>query len=316
MEKKRQHIVPRCYQKAWCDPETPPNQEPYIWLVSNDGSEKKKRAPAKSLVGSDVYTIKLPGEGRELIVEETLEKIEASFIQLIDHRISKQYALDPQDRANLCIFAAAMFARVDPQSRTYTEFIQKIHDNVKHLEEAHDLPPGKSIETGAMLENARPHYVAMAIQDLAELYARMSMAILIAVDGDHFITSDSPTVWFNPQAYKWPPFYRSPGLDQADIEVTLPLTPQHLMFLSHRPNITGYRPTTEKVVEEFNRRTRAYCDQWFISWQGEIRSYWFETGTLPEDRWENTPEGKKAAEQRAKFEKLRRQSEGWHKKNK
>jgi hypothetical protein len=309
MEKKRQHIVPRCYQKAWCDPATPPNQEPYIWLISRDGSEKKKRAPAKTFVGTDIFTIRLPDGTRELVIEETLERIENNFVRLIERRISKQYDLDPQDRANLCIFTAAMFARVDPQARTYTDFLQQVHGKVKRLEELHNAEPKTSLTTGAMLENARAKYVAIAIQDLAELYAQMPMAILVAPETDHFITSDSPTVWFNPQAYKLPPLLRAPGLDQADIEVSLPLTPRYLMFLSHRESLLGYRTIPGKMVQEINRRTRAYCDEWFVSWEGEVQPYWFERGTQREDRWENTPEGKQALERKKKFDQLRQQRE-------
>src|ERR1017187_3338756 len=52
----KQHIVSKCYLKAWCDPSTPKGQEPYIWLISRDGSEKTRRAPHKSLTKTNAYT--------------------------------------------------------------------------------------------------------------------------------------------------------------------------------------------------------------------------------------------------------------------
>ena len=98
------------------------------------------------------------------------------------------------------------------------------------MEETHDAEPRSSLETAAMLENARPGYIAMSLQMLAELCHGMSMAILVAPVTDHSITSDSPTVWYNPEAYKWPPFWRTTGLAQESVEVTIPLTPQYALF--------------------------------------------------------------------------------------
>jgi hypothetical protein len=307
MDRKRQHVIPKCYQKAWCDPNTPANQTPYVWMVSKDGQEKRKRSPKKAFVSTDVYTIRLPNGERELIVEDTLARIEGKFVTLVEHKISKEYSLDSQDKANLCIFAAAMFSRVDPQSTTYVNFLQEVHEKVTRMEEAHNAEPRTSIEIAAMLESARPRLVATSLPLLAPTYFGMSMGIFVAPPTDHFITSDSPTVWYNPDAYKWPPFWRSPGLAQEKIEVTMPLTPKYALYLSHNDKVSGYRPLSAKVVLEFNRRTRFHCDKWFVSWQGEVRDEWFDAGTLPEDRWENTPEGKRAAEQRKKHDELRRQ---------
>ncbi|MEO7142261.1 MAG: DUF4238 domain-containing protein [Bryobacteraceae bacterium] len=305
LEKKRQHIIPKSYQKPWCDPTTPSNQTPYIWMISRDGSEKRRKAPEKAFRENDAYTIRLASGDRELVVEDTLAQIESKFAHLIQHKIRKQYALDAQDRANLCVFAAAMYSRVDPQSRSHVNFLQELHDKVQTMEEAHNCEARTSLETAAMLENARPKWVATSLEILAPLYYKMSLAIFVAPSTDHFITSDSPTAWYNPDAYKWPPFGRSPGLAQQKVEVTLPLTSNHVLYLSHDEKISGYRQCTSKIVQEFNRRTRFHCDQWFVSWKGEVRDSWFENGKLPDDCWENTPAGERAVKQNAKYDELR-----------
>jgi len=306
MEKKSQHTIPKCYQKPWCDPATPSNQTPYIWMVSKDGRQKKRKAPEKAFVSTDAYTIKLPSGDRDLVIEDTLAQIESTFVNLLDRKVKKQYSLDSQDRANLRIFAAAMFSRVDPQSRVHVKSLQQLHEKVKRMEETHNAEMSTSLEIAAMLENARPDYVAISLQMLAELYYGMSMGIFVAPMTDHFITSDSPTVWYNPEAYKWPPFWRSPGLAQEKLEVTMPLTPRYALLLSHDEKISGYRQLPSRVVQEFNRRTRFHCDRWFVSWQGEVREEWFDPGIPPEDRWENSPEGRRTAERREKHDELRR----------
>lgn len=275
-------------------------------MVSRDGREKKRRAPEKAFVSNDVYTIRLAGGERELVIEDTLMKIESKFVQLRDHKIMKQYALDLQDKATLCIFAAAMASRVDPQAKNFENFVHELHDMIKSMEEQHGAEPRISLQTAAMLDNLRPNYVAMALPMLAPLYSGMSMAIFVAPATDSFITSDSPTAWYNPDAYRWPPFWRSPGLAQEKIEVTMPLTPRHALYLSHNKRISGFQPLTGRLVQELNRRTRFHCDKWFVPWQGEVRDSWFEEAPPPEDRWENTPEGKRAIEQRQQHEEFKR----------
>ncbi len=51
-EKKKQHIIPKCYLKSWCDPVTPAGQQPYIWRISRDGSTKRKK---KKVTGEVVH---------------------------------------------------------------------------------------------------------------------------------------------------------------------------------------------------------------------------------------------------------------------
>jgi hypothetical protein len=309
MKKKRQHTIPKCYQKPWCDPATPANQTPYIWMVSKDGQQKKRKAPEKAFASPDVYTIRLPDGQRELVVEETLAKIEGRFVDLMRRKVEKHYGLDSQDKANLCIFAAAMFSRVNQQGTVWVDFVKEIHDGVKRMEEQHNAEPSTSLEVAAMLENARPEYIAMSLEILAKMYYEMSMAILVAPLTDRFITSDSPTVWYNPDSYKLPPFWRSPGLAQEKVEVTMPLTPKYSLYLSRNDKVSGYRQLPANIVQELNRRTRFHCDQWFISWKGEVRPEWFDPRTPPEDRWENTPEGKRRAEQQRKYDELRHRYE-------
>ena len=86
----------------------------------------------------------------------------------------------------------------------------------------------------------------------------------------------------------------------------MPITPRFAFYLSHNERNQGYIPIPGPLVQELNRRTRFHCEQWFIPWQGEIRDFWFEEAPAPEDRWENTPEGQRAAELRKEHEEMER----------
>jgi hypothetical protein len=102
-----------------------------------------------------------------------------------------------------------------------------------------------------------------------------------------------PGVWFNPKAHTLPPLYRSPGLAQKDIEVTLPLTPHHLLLISHHRS-PQYVDVERPVVDEQNRCIRFHCTEEFVSKSAETRVIWFDRGTEPPDTWEQSEEGKAA----------------------
>lgn len=296
----KQHLIPNCYLKAWCDPRTPETQTPYIWRIGRDGSSKKKKSPEKSFTATDRYTIALPTGEKNLMVENTLAGLENAFVS-VRAKIERKEELTQEDRATLCLFAAAMHSRTKRAGDHWQQTTQQLHDMVSSMEEQHNLEASTSRQTGRLVEIA-PQYLVMTMLEIqAPMYFAMEMSVFVANDEFGFITSDLPCVWFNPKAHTLPPFYRSPGLAQSEIEVTLPLTPQHLLFISHRKS-PFYLTVGQSVVDEANRLTRAHCDTEFVSWKGETRPYWFETGTMPDDAWENTEAGKKAMRQSAEWE--------------
>ena len=302
-KKKKQHIIPKCYSKAWCDPATPTGHKPYIWQISKDGNTRKKRSPEKSFRETDRYTIKLPRGKRELIVENTLMQTENAFVRLLP-KIRRRQELNDYDRAHLCVFTAAMFSRTKAKGDHFRKQFRRLHEVVEDLEQAHGAEPKTSLETKLFVDYAHQYTIGSALSILPQMFSQMSLAIFETDSEVGFITSDTPCVWFDPDAYKRPPFYRSPGLARRKIEVTLPLTPQHLLFISHS-NLRGYLRAVPRLVDEVNRRTRFYCADYFVSWKGETKPYWFDPGQEPEDSWERSDAGKRVLAEREKRAKAK-----------
>lgn len=307
MKNKKQHVIPNCYLKSWCDPRTPTGQSPYIWRVSKDGNVKKNKSPEKSFTATDKYTIKMPNGDRDLTLETTLGRLENDFTQVLT-RIRRRDNLTVLDRARLCFFTAAMHTRTVAMGEHWKQMQQEMHDKVVALEKEHNAPPVTSLETANMVEYAHQQLIAMGVQVQAPMLFRMAMTVFVTGDDLGFVTSDTPCVWFNPNWYKLPPLYRSPGLAQNGIEVTLPLTPHHLLLISHQPRAL-YVDVNSAIVDELNRRTRFHCEEEFVSWKGETRPYWLDPGKPPDDRWENTPEGKAALAEAEKHKKWREEYE-------
>jgi len=303
----KQHIVSKCYLKAWCDPNTPRNHEPFIWLISRDGSKKERRAPQNCLTKTDAYTVTF-GDGKiDLRVESTLSQLERQFVD-VQEKLSASQPIDAHDRAYLAAFMATMHSRTDPFAEGMKDAWSRLHSMVKSVEEvikrgdvetlrsSSIMPseghPVSSEQVSHLIENARPLAVEATLETAAPIIWRMRFAFLRAPEGSFFVTSDNPCVWFNPQAYKMPPLYRGAGLAMKDIEVTMPITPKVLAVVTHSPTAQGYFSVNDSVVQELNRRTVGFCDEQFVSNSAETQPLWFDPGTPPPDAWENRDRSK------------------------
>jgi hypothetical protein len=272
---KNQHIIPNCYLKSWCDPRTPPGQRPYIWRISRDGTQKKKKSPEKSFIARDPYTIKMPNGERNLVIETTLGRIEGDFMRVLS-RIRRLHNLTTLERAHLCLFTAAMHRRTARMGEHWKKQYQHLHNIVVELEEKLNVAPAQSLETGVMVEYAHQHLIDMSIKREAPMLFQMSMTIMVTDDELGFVTSDKPCLWFNPSLQHLRPQHRHlAGLGQKQIEVTMPLTPQHLLLISHEP-FPLYISATRDAVDEANYLRILFCEKEFVSWKGETRPSWFD----------------------------------------
>ena len=296
MEKKNQHVIPECYLKAWCDPATPKNYTPYVWVHTRDGSSTRKRAPQKLFTETDFYTVKLDDGSRSLVIEDSFSVIED---RLRNNRLKDFAKLSDEERALLCVFTAMMSMRTKSQRANWTDFFSKLHDQVESMEKFHNAEPTTSLETAEMKEYGHHMYMGHSIDVIAEWLFRMKMVIFMTGQKERFITSDRPCVWFNPEAHKFPPFYRSPGLAQERIEITLPLSPNYFAVFSWTrwnekmsfsqaeiDKVGDCVPITDRIVTEMNRRTRGHSYESFVTQSQEIDPKWLDPGEEPEDSWE------------------------------
>jgi hypothetical protein len=307
-QKKQQHILPQCYQKSWLAPDCPSDFEPYVWLFKKDGTEKKRKAPKHVFVENEKYTIRLNDGSRDLIVEDTLMRTEDAFMAVLP-KIKDRRKLETEDIGRLCVFTAAMHARTNTMGRQFRKFLGDIHELVVKGEHDHNAPPITSLETKDMAQYAHQRMIQATLQVVPQMLFRMSLAILETNERLGFITSDTPCVLFDPDAYRRPPGLRSPNLSNTHIEVSLPLTPEHALVFSHS-RVRGYMPAVPQYVDDLNRRVRFGCSEHFISWKGETNPFWFEEGAPPDDAWENTTEGKHAMQ---RMERHRKAQEAWEK---
>jgi hypothetical protein len=268
-----QHFVPKCYLSEFVDPNTPAGQEPYVWVFSRDGKNKKKRAPVNLFTENHLYTIEFNGE-KDFSIEQNLSKIEDRFVHVME-TIKKKKPLSDHEHAYLCIFVAAQLQRTLRFKKNQENFIQQLIDHGTQISLAHGVTDSRQVkEWTEYKKDIHKLQLMDGLPFLANIIQQMKIAFLCSPDikKHPFITSDEPCVLFNPDL-QWQRFY-GPGFAQQNIQLTMPLCPETTVMFSWA-NYHGYGLLTPPQVENLNRMGRSYAEKEFVSSTPNKKWIWF-----------------------------------------
>lgn len=303
---KRQHWVSQCYLEAWVDPDTPEGHAPYVWVISREGDKIKRKAPENIFWETDMYTIPTNDGGRDLTLEHGLAGLEQAFATIRRRVLDEQIALSVEEHFLVCALIAATQSRTktqrDHMQKQWGDILKRMDDvaaNIKRItpeERVHFAPKtlsqmgekDRSLDRDQVQELAqRPMQSSLRafIRAQARIFPVMNMSVLCTEGDPGFITSDTPCVYFDPEAYKRPPMLQAPYLKSPSIEVTLPVSPRQLILLSWHKKFGGYYDIPDWVVDELNRRTRGHCDEYFIVRRNIVKDIWLDLGSPPPDDW-------------------------------
>lgn len=308
MTHKKQHFIPKSYLLEWCDPGTPSGRTPFVWRFSRDGSTIKRKAPKNIFHETDMYTIEYPDGNRELILEHGLASLEEAFVKIRDSKIKELIPLTADEHFLVCLFISAMQVR----TKAYREHIKeqwnqprKMMEDLTEWSKKASPEEKKRMAQISPLRGDGPRLTYKQVKELSEkplqktlfpmiktlapLLNRLDFALIISEGEPGFITSDDPCVWFDSEAYKRPPLYRTPALMYETIEITLPISPR-LLVLLNRKNLNGPIPISEFLTDELNRRTRFSADEYFIVNKKIKKAIWFDPGVEPNDSWDKVHE--------------------------
>jgi hypothetical protein len=306
---KSQHWIPRSYLRAWTDPASPAGQKPFVHVYSKDGGTHRIKAPDNLFSATDLYTIKLPDGGRDLRLEHGLADLESGFALLRKDFLLERRKLSAQRHIKFMVFVAAMHARTPTFNDHHMRFWKEVQSKGEQMERwiktatpeekqraasvslpsSQDRPSMSMEDVRKITENPMRFTLGFVGAELPHLI-RMRSTILCTDSDPGFITSDAPVIWFDPDWYKKPPIYRSPSLSDPRLEITLPISPNQMLLLTHPQDDEGVQPiqyldVSETVVVEANRRLRFQSDKEFVASRAFIDPRWFERGTPPPDTW-------------------------------
>jgi uncharacterized protein DUF4238 len=283
VKKKKQHLVPNCYLKAWCDPATPTGQEPWIWLHAASGGEPKRRSPRKSFTETDPFTIESSLGHRNLRIEDTLADIEAKFVR-IREQLEKTQRLCPEDHFMLCAFVAAMCSRTKPAGNQWKDLFEAIRSLATRDAFARGFQCN-SPRLDDAVRNAKGRFVSTALVVLTPMLFSLRAGIYFAEERGSFITCDDPCVWYDADRFRRPPALRTHGLCWPKMKLLLPLSPGSLLMFGRDRDYAGCRRANEQFIGEVNRLIRFNAHRYFVTRDGRTNDLWFEPRNLPADAW-------------------------------
>jgi hypothetical protein len=303
-EQRRQHFVPACYLKAWLDPSAPKTNKntPYVWLLDKKGENPKAKAPEKIFRESDMYTLTTPDGTHDLRLEHGLGTVESNFTKVRTSKFNFKRPLTEEDWLWVCLFAATahnrtaasrdhfvsqmekvkeMFERAagpDWETRTVEPELPPHVDRSKvYIPQPGDFDNLKELTTTTLLNSA-------ADVILPELLG-MHKTVLCTTDPLGFLTTDAPSTWYDPTAYRRHPFERAVGLRNPAIEITLPISPTQCLLFTHRPFDPLYAEVGSEGVDVLNHRHAAHAPSTVVARSKETRSLWFQVVEPPADSW-------------------------------
>lgn len=305
---KKQHFVPQCYTKPWCDPDGKQNPriEPFVWVFDRDGANPRRKSPANLFTETDIYSIPLPDGQRDLYLEHGFQELEDKFTRVRNLTLSRRVNPSQEDVAWLLAFASTAHVRTaafrDFQRQQWAHIRQRMEEMQAAMsattpDQRRAFSRVESAEKGAGLgiEDVRrletfpiQNMIGAAVRVEFPRLSQMTVAILCTDDPQGFVTTDHPCTWFDPQAYRLQPVYRGPSLSSRTIEITMPISPHQCLVITHQPIASKfYVDIQPAALQELNRRHIGHCDKSFVSNRNEINPIWFENRPLPDDAWEN-----------------------------
>ncbi len=295
----KQHSVPQCYLKAWCDPDVPEGQVPYVWLFGPDGASSKRKAPRNIFVETDMYTVRRVDGSRDLTLEKGLSQLESDFAYMRRTKLEYDQELDVMERIKLCAFVAAMEARTKPMRDHWRENWKEMQQQMEDLNEwAKTATPGQltAASLGSGLDDGRTlgpddvdrlvrepiqHMLHSVLQTVTPILCRFDLAVLKVSDDVGFITSDHPCIWVDPEASKRPFPYNHLGLAYKSLLIVLPLSPRRCLFLN-RMGIAGRHEVPLGVADSLNSLVCAHAGEHIVVRRRVFKAAWSRPTETPE----------------------------------
>ncbi len=265
---KRQHTIPKCYLENFID------KKGFLWVLDTKNNIFKIK-PENILVENHFYTIKLKNGDKNLIVEDTLSKIEGAYAIIFKEKISQDQFLTDQERAKVSVFYAALLLRTRPYRESMRNALTKLKTNMEEWKKQFEMIPesqkitstisssGNTInmeELDSYLDNFDQEHsanVLLHLPDVAQIIFNMKWSILKSL-GDDFVTSDDPLVLLRPEAlkkYGSKAIGSQPGLRYEDVEVTLSLSKNRFLLAGWILEEDSYLEVDNDMVRQMNHRT-------------------------------------------------------------
>jgi len=199
-QKKKQHIVPRTYLKAFIDSVRPngiPEQvpfEPSLWVVEKPlKSEPKRKAPDNILWKSYFYNLE-EDENASPVIEEFLSKIEGRYPQVLK-KISAKETLTREELLYTALFVDTLFRRTPPSLEHWQSQINKVEELYRQVDQAYNHSQKISDQVWKGSHEIAKKQIIYSAGALASLILEVGLVFVFNLSELSFLSSDNPVTY-------------------------------------------------------------------------------------------------------------------------
>lgn len=199
-QKKRQHIVPKTYLRAFTDPVRPNGVpanvplEPSLWVVEKSlKSEPRRKAPDNVLWKSYFYNLE---EDRDAspVIEEFLSKVEGKYPQLLK-KISTREILAEEELLYIALFIDTLFFRTEPNIKHWQSQINGIEELYRHVDQVHNQSQEISDRVWKGSHEAAKRQIIDSAGVLSSLVLKFGFFFVFNLSELPFFSSDNPVTY-------------------------------------------------------------------------------------------------------------------------
>jgi hypothetical protein len=277
----KQHFLPRFYLEGFTDPDTPPDHEPFVWLIREGQRRWGRRAPENIAAESGFYDITDEEGNVQHGFDEILQEQEDTAARIIRRKVIKQKLLTAEDRERFAIFASLMLGRVPGQLENIGGSLdeaarkmaalqyQAVRSNPASLarwKQRYRQETGRTDMDGLTIEDLDPAKFEISASkaailqmsfalglETARFVMQMDWTFLVSQPPNYFVTSDHPFGVADPRLPDEP--YVSPGLGSRTVEVTFPITRIIALKASWERRGMRYKSASSEETRTINIRS-------------------------------------------------------------
>ena len=283
-KKSQQHVVPRVYLNAFCDPTPPANHpegSPYtgaLWVIPPSLTHKpRRRSPRNVLRQLNAYTLQ-SDDPRRPQIEEQLSQIESEYAPVL-RQLRQHNSLTERDWITLSVFVATLYLRTPGHMAHWQRQIDRLQHLYRQVDRAHNGHERLSDEYWAGADEFGKQQVLGAAGGIARLLVANGLRVLVNDTSQPFITCDRPVVhrqmhvdelegmgcpeeWFAPEALP----------NQREFVSYCALTPEIAVVacpLFVFPRTLYWLVADGSLVTSLNLMVRDNAAEWLISSRAE-----------------------------------------------
>ena len=260
-DKKKQHLIPKCYLQSFVDPIPPEGvpaskYEPAIWTVDKSLREAPTRkGPNNALWKPYFYNLEKDDPSKPYI-EDFLSIVESNY-SIVLRKIENNEKLNSQDMFNLSLFIDTLFRRTEAQVEFWQEQIGQLENMYRKVDFTYNGNEEISNEYFAGSHELAKKMIADAAGAITGLVLQAGFSIIVNNSDMPFFTSDHPVSYIfmhidDLYRHKVPESwtYKNIGTNEKQFFCYCPIAPRYSFISS--PFIHSQGENLYRVIDDPN----------------------------------------------------------------